>query len=219
MVEVSTSILNVDKEKIVKTIYNLETAKTDYFHIDVMDGKFVEKDTYDYMFEVASYIKRISNLPMDVHLMVEDVKKGIQDFSSLEPNIITFHLEACKSEEEVFECIDLIKRQNSKVGISVKPNTKVEDVYKYLPYVHMCLVMTVEPGKGGQTLLSDMVDKIVVLKKYLDENHLDVDIEADGGINLKTAESVKDAGANILVSGTAILMANNYKDIIDELKK
>ena len=219
MAEISTSILNMVKGKETETVFALEQAKTDYFHIDVMDGKFVEKDTYDYMFEVASYIKRISNLPMDVHLMVEDVKKGIQDFSSLEPNIITFHLEACKSEEEVFECIDLIKRQNSKVGISVKPNTKVEDVYKYLPYVHMCLVMTVEPGKGGQTLLSDMVDKIVVLKKYLDENHLDVDIEADGGINLKTAESVKDAGANILVSGTAILMANNYKDIIDELKK
>ena len=219
MIEVSTSILNMVKGKESETIFALEQAKTDYFHIDVMDGEFVKKDTYEYMFKCASYIKRISNLPIDVHLMIEDVKKGIQDFSSIEPNIITFHLEACKDEKEIFEYIDLIKKANCKVGISVKPDTKIEEVYKYLPYVHMCLVMTVEPGKGGQTLLSDMIDKIAELKKYVAENNIEVDIEADGGINLKTCDSVKNAGANILVSGTAILMASNYKDIIDELKK
>lgn len=218
MAEVSTSILNMIKGKEAETIFALENAKTDYFHIDVMDGKFVEKNTYDYMLEMASYIKRISNLPLDVHLMVEDVKKGIQDFLSVEPNIITFHLEACKNEKEVFECIELIKNNNCKVGISVKPDTNIEEVYKYLPYIHMCLVMTVEPGKGGQTLLSDMVDKINTLKKYLSKNNIELDIEADGGINLNTCESVRNAGANILVSGTAILMAKNYKNIIDELK-
>jgi ribulose-phosphate 3-epimerase len=219
MVEVSTSILNMKKGKESETIFALEKAKTDYFHIDVMDGKFVEKNTYDYMLECSSYIKRISSLPMDVHLMVEDVKQGIKDFSSVEPNMITFHFEACKNEEEVFEIINLIKQANCKVGISVKPNTPVQEVYKYLPYVHMCLIMTVEPGKGGQTLLSDMVDKIKTLRKYVDENNLDIDIEADGGINLKTCEAVKNAGANILVSGTAILMAKDFKVIIDELKK
>ena len=151
--------------------------------------------------------------------MVEDVKKGINDFLSIEPNIITFHLEACKNEDEVFECINLIKENNSKVGISIKPNTPIEKVYKYLPFVHMCLVMTVEPGKGGQTLLSEMIDKIKELKKYVDENNLEIDIEADGGINLNTCDAVKNAGANILVSGTAILMAKDYKEIINELKK
>ena len=183
-----------------------------------MDGNFVEKDTYNYMLEVSSYIKRISNLPLDVHLMVEDVKKGIDDFSSVEPNIITFHLEACKNEKEVFECINLIKQNNSKVGISVKPATPIEEVYRILPYIHTCLVMTVEPGNGGQTLLSEMVDKIATLKKYVDENNLEIDIEADGGINLKTCEAVKQAGANVLVAGTAIIMAKDYKQIIDELK-
>ena len=148
MVEISTSILNMVKGKEAETIFALEKSKTDYFHIDVMDGNFVEKDTYNYMFEVASYIKRISNLPLDVHLMIQDIEKGINDFSSVEPNTITFHLEACKNEEEVFKFIKLIKNQNAKVGISVKPDTKIEEVYKYLPYIHTVLVMTVEPGKG-----------------------------------------------------------------------
>ena len=219
MIEVSTSILNMEKGKETETIFNLEKAKSDYIHIDVMDGKFVEKNTYKKMFENASYVKRISNLPLDVHLMVEDIESGIKDFACLEPNIITFHLEACKTEEEVFKMINLIKENNCRVGISVKPNTKIEEVYKYLPYIHNCLVMTVEPGKGGQTLLVDMIEKIQTLKKYIDENALEIDIEADGGINLNTCDKVKQAGANILVSGVAILMAKNFKDIIDVLKK
>ena len=218
MVEISTSILSMEQGNEAETILALEKAKTDYFHIDVMDGKFVEKDTYNKMREYAEYIKRISNLPMDVHLMVEDVEKAIEDFSAVEPNIITFHLEACKTEEEVFKNIKLIKEANSKLGISVKPNTKIEEIYKYLPYIHMVLVMTVEPGKGGQTLLSDMLEKIETLKEYVDSKNLEIDIEADGGINLATHEKVKMAGANILVSGTAILKATDYKVIIDELR-
>ena len=218
MVEVSTSILSVKKGEESKTFFALEASKTDYFHIDVMDGKFVEKDTYKKMLEYSSYIKRISNLPLDVHLMVNDIKKAIDDFIAVEPNIITFHLEACENEENVFENIKYIKENNSKVGIAIKPETNVEEVYKYLPYIHMCLVMTVEPGKGGQTYLSDMTEKVKTLKKYIDENNMEIDIEVDGGINLRTAPAVKKAGANILVAGTAILKAVDYKNIIDELK-
>lgn len=219
MVEVSTSILSVKKGEESATFFELEAAKTDYFHIDVMDGKFVEKDTYNKMLEYSSYIKRISNTPLDVHLMVEDVKTSIDDFLAVEPNIITFHYEACKNKEEVFEMINYIKENNCKVGISVKPETKIEEIYEFLPYIHMCLIMTVEPGKGGQTLLTDMIQKIETLNKYVKENNIEIDIEVDGGINLKTAPEVKKAGANILVAGTAILMANRFKDIIDELKK
>lgn len=218
MVEVSTSILSIKEGEESEAFFKLEVAKTDYFHIDVMDGKFVEKDTYEKMLENASYIKRISNLPLDVHLMVEDVKKAIDDFFAVEPNIITFHLEACKSKEEVYEMIQYIKENHCKVGISIKPNTKIEEVYEFLPYIHMCLVMTVEPGKGGQTLLTDMLDKIETLKQYRKEQNLELDIEADGGINLKTAPAVKKAGTDILVAGTAIVMANDFKVIIDELK-
>lgn len=218
MVEVSTSILSIKEGEESAAFFELEAAKTDYFHIDVMDGKFVEKNTYQKMLENVGYIKRISNLPLDVHLMVEDVKAAIDDFLAVEPNIITFHLEACKNREEVYELIEYIKENNCRVGISIKPNTKIEDIYEFLPYIHMCLVMTVEPGKGGQTLLTDMLEKIATLKKYIEEQNLELDIEADGGINLKTAPEVKKAGANVLVAGTAIVMANDFKVIIDELK-
>ena len=219
MVEISTSILSVKKGEESATFFELEAAKTDYFHIDVMDGKFVEKNTYKKMLEYSSYIKRISNIPLDIHLMVEDVKTAVNEFLAVEPNIITFHYEACKNKEEVYEMIRYIKENNCKVGISIKPETNIEEIYEFLPYIHLCLVMTVEPGKGGQTLLTDMIEKIKLLKKYIEENDLEIDIEADGGINLKTAPQVKKAGANILVSGTAILMANNFKTIIDELRK
>ena len=184
-----------------------------------MDGKFVEKNTYKKMLEYSSYIKRISNLPLDVHLMVENIDEAIDDFISLEPNIITFHYESCKNKEEVMKYIKIIKDNNCKVGISIKPDTPVEEIYEFLQYIHMCLIMTVEPGKGGQTLLTDMVDKIAKLKKYVDDNNIEIDIEADGGINLKTAPKVKKAGANILVAGTAIVLAKDFKVIIDELKK
>ena len=218
MVEVSTSILSVESGNEAETFLLLEKSKTDYFHIDVMDGKFVKQDTYKKMIEYSNYIRRISNLPLDVHLMVEDVETGIEVFSADEPNIITFHLEACKTKEDVIKNINLIKEKGSRVGIAIKPETPIEEIYQYLPYIHMCLIMTVEPGKGGQTLITDMIKKISTLKNYIEKNNLEIDIEVDGGINLKTAPRVKSAGANILVAGTAILMASDYKVIIDELK-
>lgn len=219
MYEVSTSILNVEKGKEAEIILALEKARTDYIHIDVMDGEFVEKNTYKKMLELSSYVRRISNMPLDVHLMVKDVETAINVFTPVEANLITFHLEACKDEEEVFKFINMIKDNHSRVGIAVKPETKIEEIYKFLPYIHVALVMTVEPGKGGQTLISDMVNKVQTLKDYINENNLDTVIEVDGGINLATCEKVKKAGANMLVAGTAILMAKNYKDIIDDLKE
>lgn len=219
MVEVSTSILSVKKGEESATFFELEAAKTDYFHIDVMDGNFVEKNTYAKMLGYAEYIKRISNLPQDVHLMVKDVRTAVDDFLAVEPNIITFHYEACKDREEVHKMIKYIKDNHCKVGLAIKPNTKVEEIYEFLPYIHTCLIMTVEPGKGGQKLIESTVEKVRELKKYITEKNIEIDIEVDGGINLRTAPEVKDAGANILVSGSAILMANNFKTIIDELKK
>ena len=164
-------------------------------------------------------MRRISNIPIDVHLMVKDVETAINVFSAVDANLMTFHLEACKDEEEVFKFINMIKENHSRIGIAIKPNTDIEKVYKFLPYIHVVLIMTVEPGKGGQTLISDMINKVDTLKKYVDENNFETQIEVDGGINLATCEKVKKAGANLLVAGTAILMAKDYKDIIDELKK
>lgn len=219
MVEISTSILNMKEKEEAECIFALEKAKTDYFHIDVMDGKFVKKDTYQKMLEYSSYIKRISSMHLDVHLMCENVKEAIDDFIALDPSIITIHLESIKDEEELLKTIKYIKQNNVKVGLSIKPETEVSNLYKYLPVVHVALIMTVEPGKGGQTYLNDMTKKIEELKAYIDVNKLEVDIEVDGGINIVTAPIVKKAGANILVAGTSILMANDYKEIIDELKQ
>ena len=115
MVEISTSILSVKENEEANTFLKLEASKTDYFHIDVMDGKFVEKNTYDKMIKNASYIRRISNTPLDIHLMVKDIKEAVNDFLAVEPNIITFHLEACKDKEQVYEIIKYIKEKNCKV--------------------------------------------------------------------------------------------------------
>lgn len=218
MVEISTSILNVKKEEIIKKIYELETSKTDYFHIDVMDGNFVENNTQDLMLRYSEYIKQISNIPLDVHLMVNDVESFVKSYLILEPSIITFHLEACKSKEEVLKYIDTIKKNNCKVGISIKPNTSIEEIKEFLPYVHICLVMTVEPGKGGQELISSTVSKITELRKYIDEKNLETFIEADGGINLENIETIKKAGVDIVVSGSSIINSNNSKEVISKMK-
>lgn len=219
MVEISTSILNVKNEEIIKKIYNLETAGTNYFHIDVMDGKFVKNNTHDLMLKYCEYIRQISNIPLDIHLMVEDVEKFITRYSILEPSIITFHLEACKNKEEVFKFIEYIKSCGAKVGISIKPNTKIDDIKEFLPYIHFCLIMTVEPGEGGQKLITSTINKIKLLKKYINDKNLDTFIEADGGINLENIKILKEAGVDVIVSGSTIINSENPKNIILEMKK
>lgn len=219
MVEVSTSILSVEKERAIKTFYNIEVAHTDYFHIDVMDGKFVENNTNELMKEYATIIKQISNIPLDVHLMVYDIKDYINQYIDLEPNIITFHIEALKSKKEILEIINFIRENNTKVGIAISPKTDVKEIYEYIPYIHMILVMTVEPGYGGQKLIPETIEKVKKLKKHIEKENLEIDIEVDGGIDIETAEFAKEAGANILVAGSSIIKSDNYKETILELKK
>lgn len=219
MVEISASLLSLKSENTIQTLYNLETAKIDYFHIDVMDGEFVENNTVSKMTEYCEYLSSISNLPLDVHLMVKDVPSYISSFLVFEPNIITFHLEAAKDKEQAMEWIKLIKENNVRVGISVKPDTKIEEVAEFLPFVHLVLVMTVEPGKGGQELIPKTVEKIRALKKYVQDKQIEVDIEADGGINLETVAYVKEAGADLIVSGSAITNSDNYADVVEKLKR
>ena len=218
MIEISTSILTVEKENAAKTFYNLEVAGTDYYHIDVMDGKFVAKDTQNVMYEYSNVIKQISNLPLDVHLMVQNIKENIDKYIPLDPNIITFHYEACKNDEEVEELIKYIRQNNIKPGISIKPNTNIEQIKKFLPILHMVLIMTVEPGKGGQKLIPDALEKTKELKKYLEENDLDTYIQVDGGINKETINKAKEAGIDIAVVGSAIISSENYEETIKQLK-
>ena len=218
MVEISASVLNVEKETSAQTFYNLETSGIDYFHIDVMDGDFVEQNTVTKMMEYTSIIKQISNIPIDVHLMVRDIEAFVEYYIPFAPNRITIHYEADR-KEKILEQIKKIKENEIKVGISVKPNTKIEEIFPLLPFVHMCLIMTVEPGRGGQELIPSTIEKIEKLKEYIEKKQLEVDIEADGGINLQTAAQVKKAGANILVVGTALIRTENYKEMVTELKK
>ena len=218
MVEISTSVLTVEPKNATQTFYNLEVAKTDYFHIDVMDGKFVVKDTARKMKEYATTLKHISNLPLDVHLMVEDVEKFIDDYAELEPNIITFHYESNIRLSTIVERIEKIKKLGCRAGISIKPNTPLSAIYELLPMLHVVLIMSVEPGKGGQLFIPDALEKIRDLKNYIEQNNLSVDIEVDGGINEAICQSVKEAGADILVAGTAIIKSLDYKTTIDILR-
>lgn len=218
MVEVSASILNMDNENAIKNLYELETALIDYFHIDVMDGKFVKDNTTEKMIEYSEYISSISSLPLDIHLMVEDVEQYIKSFSVFEPNLITFHVEARKNKEEIFELIKLVKESNSRVGLAIKPNTKIEEIYNYLPYIHSVLIMTVEPGLGGQELIPETIEKISRMKKYLEQEKLEVDIQADGGINLQNIDLLKQAGVSNVVVGNALMKTKDKKDMINKLK-
>lgn len=216
--EVSTSVLTVKKDNCVKTFYNLEAAGTDYFHIDVMDGKFVEDDTSGLMREYCEYLNSITNVPLDVHLMVSDVMSYINSYMVFEPRCITIHYEAAKDKDELMKWINYIKENNIKVGISIKPQTDVKELYDLLPYVHTVLIMTVEPGKGGQTLIPDTIKKINKLNEYRQQKNLDFDIEADGGINSENIEEIRKAGCDIVVAGTYIVNSENFKEAINSLK-
>ena len=219
MPEISVSVLSVDKENAVSTFYNLETAKINYFHIDVMDGKFVENNNLELMKDYSLTISHISNIGLDVHLMVENVEEVMDDYIPLEPRIITFHYEAVKEKDRMMEIINDIKENGIKVGISICPDTPVEKITEFLPYIHQVLVMTVVPGKGGQKLITETLHKIKELKQYILDNDLDIDIEADGGINDKTAKEVIDAGCDILVSGNYIIASENYHEAVKKLKE
>ena len=217
--EVSTSVLNVKKDNYVHTFYNIETAKTDYFHIDVMDGKFVENDTSELMREYAVALSHITQLGLDVHLMVENVEEYIDEYIDLEPRILTFHIEAVNDKNRIINIINDLKENNIKVGLAISPDTDLNLIKEYLPLVHMILVMTVVPGKGGQSLIPETLEKIKELKKYVTDNNIDIDIEADGGINDKNVKDVVDAGANIIVAGSYIVNSENPLEAIKKLKE
>ena len=218
MVKIAPSILSADFAELGKAIKILENGNADMVHIDVMDGEFVENDTHDIMLEYCEYLDNITKIPLDIHLMVKDVKNFVDSYLIFNPNIITFHYEACKNKEEVMNLINYIKEKGRRVGISVKPETDVKEILEFLPYVHVVLVMTVEPGKGGQELISSTIEKIKELNSYREEHKLDYEIEADGGIKVENSKKIIDAGADILVAGTAIINSKDYAETIKKLK-
>ena len=216
---ISTSLLTVEENgNEIETFYRIEAAKTDYFHIDVMDGKFVENNTADRMKRFADTLSNITLTPIEVHLMCKDVKSFIDEYAPINPNTLIFHIEVCENETKVMEYINYIKEKGIKVGIALNPETSIDEVKPYLKYIHEVLVMTVHPGYGGQEIINETIDKIRDLRKFIDENELDTEINCDGGINSDTIVRVKEAGAEIAVVGSAMINAIDYKYMMNKLK-
>ena len=204
--KISTSILSVENDYIKDAIDKLNNTNTDYIHLDIMDGIFVPNENWSYEFLKERLVD--NKKPLDVHLMVSDVKKYIDLFSNFNPVFITFHYEAIS---EVGSVINYIKSKNIKVGLAIKPATDVSEIVDYLPYVDLALVMSVEPGKGGQTFIENSVNKIEDLYKIRENQGYNYLIEVDGGINSETIVDIAVAGKYVT--------SNDYQDSLNNLKK
>lgn len=206
---ISPSILSANFANLESDIKNVEKAGAQWLHIDVMDGHFVPNITIGV--PVVKSIRKITNLVLDVHLMIENPEKYIEPFVKAGADIITFHYEAVK---DVNSIINLIRSYGVKVGMSIKPKTTPQEILKHLPQLDLLLVMTVEPGFGGQAFMPDCADKIPLIKQYSNENLI---IQVDGGINSETAKICKDLGATSLVAGNYIYNSEDINAAVKNL--
>ena len=203
-IKISPSILSANFSKLGEEILALEKAGADYIHIDVMDGHFVPNITIGP--EVIKRLRPITKLTFDVHLMIEPVDNFIKDFAGAGADIITFHPEATNN---LLNTIKLIKSFGKKVGVSLKPDSPINLIQSCMDQIDLILIMSVNPGFGGQKFMPEVLDKIKILKNIINEKKLNIDIEIDGGINFSNSKKAKDCGANILVSGSTIFNENN----------
>ena len=208
---IAPSILSSDFANLESEIKRLEENGADWVHVDVMDGHFVPNLTIGA--PVVKAIKPVTKLPMDVHLMIENPAKYVKDFALAGADIITFHYEATK--ETTFDVINIIKSYGVKVGISIKPKTPVSAIRPYLDMVDLVLIMTVEPGFGGQKFMEDCADKIIEVKAYANK---DIIVEVDGGVNAQTAGHCKKCGADALVAGNYVFSSDDMKEAIASLR-
>lgn len=209
---VSPSILSSDFANLGRDIRMIEKAGADWVHIDVMDGHFVPNISIG--IPVVKSIRKVTELPFDVHLMIENPKKYIKAFADAGADIITFHFEAVE-RKDVVAIADYIKSLGLKAGISIKPKTNVEEIIEYIGYFDLILIMTVEPGFGGQQFIPECAQKISILRQFADEKLV---IQVDGGINSQTARVCTRLGANSLVAGNYIFNAENIEDAIKSLR-
>jgi len=214
-IKISPSILSADFSRLREEIKRLEMGGADMIHVDVMDGHFVPNLTIGP--PIIKALRNCSALPFDVHLMISPVHKYIKDYADAGADIITIHPEATDNLEE---SINLIKKLNKKIGLSLNPDTPINIIKKFLPSIDLVLIMSVYPGFGGQKFIPKVIDKIKELKNIKEKQNIKFDIEVDGGIDFDNSKLVVEAGANILVSGTTIFKNNdgNIKKNIETLK-
>jgi ribulose-phosphate 3-epimerase len=213
-IKVAPSILSADFSRLGEEVQAVGKAGADMIHVDVMDGHFVPNITIGPL--VVSSLSKITKLPLDVHLMIENPDKYIESFAKAGATIISIHAEASKNLEKD---LDLIKRCGAKPAVVINPKTGIRSIENILDKVSMILLMTVNPGFEGQKFIPEVLPKIKELKSILDSRGSTADIEVDGGINIDTAPEVIKAGANVLVAGSAIYKSKNYKAVIDGLKR
>lgn len=204
----SPSILAADVSRLGDELVSVSEAGADYIHIDIMDGMFVQNISFGV--PVVEGLRKCVDTFFDVHLMVHEPIRYIRDFAEAGADGITVHAEAC---EDLKATIEEIKNHGKKAAVSIKPRTDIESILPFLSDVYMVLVMTVEPGYGGQKIRKDTFEKIARLRKYINENDLEVDIEVDGGVDLGNLHEVLDAGANVVVSGTKVFHGNVAENV------
>ena len=211
---ISPSILGGSFSNMEKIISSLDQSEAEYIHFDVMDGDFVPNLTFGPQF--ISNLRNQTKKVFDVHLMINRVGKFLDDYIKAGSDIITFHIEV---EENFSELISKIKDKNIKAGIAIKPKTPWEEIKSLLHSIDQVIIMTVEPGFGGQSFMDSQIDKIKNISNYIKENNLSVDIEIDGGVNYETGKICRDAGANILVAGSFLFKQENLLTATNELNK
>ena len=205
------SVTFLSSKDIPNDLRRLDKTDTDYVHVDVMDGRFVKQKTMP--FREMRLIDKYTSKRLDIHLMVEDPEKYIPLYAELNAEYITFHIEA---DCDIVKCLDMIHKYSIKAGLAIKPNTKVNELIPYLPYLDLILVMSVEPGLGGQSFMDEAEDKIKEVRALLNSYNSNAVISVDGGINDKTKDKCKDA--DILASGSYVVLSNNFQEKIDSLR-